>query len=65
MISLILSLTSAENSGEVTLHKFGQGRLFEDIFGLPPKIAGFKFQPPKNNSILVPKANVILVLQLR
>ena len=34
-----------------TLHKFGQGCSVEDIFRLPPKIIGFKFQPPKNNII--------------
>ena len=27
--------------------KFGQGCSFQDIFGLPKKITGSKFQPPK------------------
>ena len=30
-----------------TLHKFGQGCSVEDVFCLPLKITGFRFQPPK------------------
>ena len=48
----------------VTLHKFGQGCSFEDNFSLPQKITGFTFQAQKITVPLVPKTNVILVLQL-
>ena len=40
-----------EGGGGDTLHKFGQGFSVEDIFHLSQKITGFRFQPPKNNSI--------------
>ena len=45
----LLSVTPPGGGG--TLRKLGQGCSVEDIFSLPPKITGFKFQPPKNNSI--------------
>ena len=51
--------------GGGTLHKFGQGCSFEDIFRLPKKITGFRFQTQKITAFLVPKTNVISVLQLR
>ena len=62
-ICCILS-NSTGGGGGGTLHKFGQGCSFKDIFCLPPKITDFRFQPPKHDSIFVPKTNVILVLQL-
>ena len=49
-----------------TLHKFGQGCSFEDIFGLPPKNNRLQISiPQKITAVLVPKTNVIFVLQLR
>ena len=48
-----------------TLHKFRQGCSLEDIFRLPQKITGFRFQPPKITALLVPKTDAILVLRLR
>ena len=48
--------------GGGTLHKFAQGCSFEDIFHLPQKITGFRFQ---TTAFSVPKTNVILVLRLR
>ena len=44
-----LDKTGHHPGGGGTLHKFGQGCLFEDVFTPPPKITGFKCQPPKNN----------------
>ena len=51
-----------------TLHKFGQGCSFENIFSLPQKITGFKFktqkitghiiQTQKITALFVPKTDV-------
>ena len=48
-----------------TLHKLGQGCSTEDGFRQPKKITGLRFQTHKITAFLVPKTNVILVLQLR
>ena len=56
------SLPWGGGGGGGTLHKFGQGCSFVDIFRLPKKITGSKFQTQKMTAFFV---DVILVLQFR
>ena len=60
-----LSITQGGGGGGGTLHKFGQGCSFVDIFRLPKKITGSKFQTQKMTAFFVPEIDVILVLQFR
>ena len=64
-IVIILGKTAPGGGGECTLHKFGQGCSADDIFRLPKKITGSRFQTQNMTAFLVPETNVILVLRFR